>query len=72
MLMLVFPPRSCYVCSFARSWQVAQSGLVPPSRSYHTTTIIENKLYVFGGTDSKQRRFDDLSILDTEVEKVWN
>jgi len=46
--------------------QVDQYGLVPPSRCYHTSTVIDNKLYVFGGTDGKSRRFEDLSILDTD------
>ena len=54
-------------CMTRSPMQSSQYGLVPPSRAYHTTTVIDNKLYVFGGTDGKQRRLDDLCILDTEV-----
>jgi len=64
-----WPFKDMYVLQLATlTWRkVAQYGLVPPARAYHTTTVIDNKLYVFGGTDGKSRRMDDLSILDTET-----
>ena len=38
---------------------------MPPARCFHSATAIDDKVYVFGGTDGKSRRFNDLAILDT-------
>lgn len=52
----------------SHEWTEARTrGQIPPARCFHSMTAIDDKLYVFGGTDGKSRRFNDLAILDTSL-----
>lgn len=43
--------------------QLDPTGVCPPQRGYHTTTLVKDKLVVYGGSDGKTC-FGDVYILD--------
>jgi len=53
------------------SWSQAYvAGTTPAARSRHTATLVENKLYIFGGGDDS-RVYNDMYVLDTET-MAWS
>ncbi|KAJ8653884.1 hypothetical protein O0I10_010451 [Lichtheimia ornata] len=50
--------------------QLDPTGTRPPQRGYHTTTLVKDKLVVYGGSDGKTC-FGDVYILDL-VGNVWS
>ncbi|CAG8736101.1 17053_t:CDS:2, partial [Cetraspora pellucida] len=42
----------------------------PISRGYHTSSLVENKLVVYGGSDDHEY-FDNVFLLDLGKEKNW-
>lgn len=49
---------------------VSQSGDLPCPRSEHTGSILENRLYIFGGEDATNTRFNDLYTLNFDT-LIW-
>jgi hypothetical protein len=47
------------------SWHQHQfkQGLVPPGRAYHTSTLIDNRIFIFGGR-AGNKYFNDLYALN--------
>jgi hypothetical protein len=53
------------------SWnEMTFMGAIPGSRMYHSSTLYENSLYVFGGCDEKHSSKNSLFVLDTAT-RQW-
>lgn len=51
------------------SWdKLSPTGVAPPARCGHTTTLIDNKLFVYGGSPNDTAQpFDDVYTLNTST-----
>jgi hypothetical protein len=48
-------------------------GMVPGRRAYHSTCIIGNKMYIYGGEDLREKIFSNMWVLDLAfIDRTFN